>query len=114
MVFLGPAPVSPHCPCTLWWLVLQIVSLEVEHAVAATDVWRPPCGLGLLLDPDQSRPYYIPTDVAAEMAKLPKSPVGAISDHMGARERAVDLEIRLDAMQNWFRHGFVLSAFRWG
>ncbi|KAI0125684.1 hypothetical protein BJ170DRAFT_684939 [Xylariales sp. AK1849] len=39
-------------------------------------------GLKLLLDPDQKRPYWIPTNVEAEMAKLPKDVLDVASDYI--------------------------------
>ncbi|EXJ69341.1 uncharacterized protein A1O5_07377 [Cladophialophora psammophila CBS 110553] len=38
----------------------------------------------LLLDPEQPRPYFIPTNIEAEMAKLPKPVVDVASDYMRA------------------------------
>ncbi|KAH6662561.1 hypothetical protein B0J14DRAFT_707549 [Halenospora varia] len=41
-------------------------------------------GLKLLLDPDQPRPYFIPTNIQAEIAKLPKPVLEVASDYMRA------------------------------
>jgi hypothetical protein len=41
-------------------------------------------GLKLLLDPDQPRPYYIPTNIPAELAKLPKSTLEVATDYLRA------------------------------
>ncbi|KAI0965133.1 Hsp70 family protein-like protein [Xylaria arbuscula] len=41
-------------------------------------------GLKLLLDPDQKRPYWIPTDPGAEIAKLPKPVVEVAADYIKA------------------------------
>jgi hypothetical protein len=41
-------------------------------------------GLKLLLDPDQPRPYFIPTNIQAEIAKLPKTVLEVASDYMRA------------------------------
>ncbi len=38
----------------------------------------------MLLDPDQNRPYWIPSDPHADIAKLPKPVVEVASDYMKA------------------------------
>ncbi|KEZ46799.1 hypothetical protein SAPIO_CDS0097 [Scedosporium apiospermum] len=41
-------------------------------------------GLKLLLDPEQRRPYFIPTNIPAELAKLPKSTLDVATDYLRA------------------------------
>jgi hypothetical protein len=41
-------------------------------------------GLKLLFDPGQPRPYFVPTNIEAEMAKLPKPVIEVATDYMRA------------------------------
>ncbi|KEZ45057.1 hypothetical protein SAPIO_CDS2479 [Scedosporium apiospermum] len=59
-------------------------------------------GLKLLLDPEQKRPYYIPTDIKAEMAKLPKSVLDVAADYMKAIFSHALQEIVSDAIDPSF------------
>lgn len=59
-------------------------------------------GLKLLLDPEQSRPYYIPTNVEAEMAKLPKTVLEVASDYMGAVFQHAMKEIESESLDPSF------------
>lgn len=70
--------------------------------------------LKLLLDPDQPRPYLVPTYVEDEIARLPKSPVEVISDYMGAIFKHAIAEIEAESLDpafldNFERH-FVLTV----
>ncbi|KAK1831182.1 hypothetical protein QBC39DRAFT_372068 [Podospora conica] len=62
--------------------------------------------LKLLLDPDQPRPYLVPTHVEDEMAKLPKSPVEVISDYIGAMFKHAIVEIDSESLDPTFLDNF--------
>jgi len=62
--------------------------------------------LKLLLDPDQPRPYFIPRDAEAELAKIPKAPVDAISDYMGAIFKHALAEIKSTSLDPSFIDSF--------
>lgn len=59
-------------------------------------------GLKLLLDPDQPRPYYIPTNIQAEMAKLPKPVLEVASDYMRALFQHALKEIESESLDPSF------------
>jgi hypothetical protein len=63
-------------------------------------------GLKLLLDPDQDRPYFIPTNIQAEMAKLPKSVLEVASDYMKAMFDHALKEIEYESLDPSFLDGF--------
>lgn len=59
-------------------------------------------GLKLLLDPEQQRPYWIPTNIEAEMAKLPKDVLEVAADYMKAI-----FDHALSEIENGYMPGFV-------
>ena len=63
-------------------------------------------GFKLLLDPDQPRPYYIPYDLKAENARLPKTAVEVTSDYMRAIFRHAITEIECESLDKTFLAGF--------
>ncbi|TGJ87961.1 hypothetical protein E0Z10_g854 [Xylaria hypoxylon] len=68
---------------------------ELQYAPGSTDTFKwgyeleqslkeKVVGLKLLLDPDLKRPYWIPSDPHAEIAKLPKAVVDVAADYLKA------------------------------
>lgn len=62
--------------------------------------------LKLLLDPDQPRPYLVPTYVKTEMERLPKPPVDIISDYIGAIFKHAVAEIERESLDDSFLDNF--------
>jgi len=59
-------------------------------------------GLKLLLDPHQPRPYFIPTNIEAEIAKLPKPVLEVASDYIGAIFQHAMKEIESESLDPSF------------
>jgi hypothetical protein len=60
----------------------------------------------LLFDPEQPRPYFVPTNVEAETAKLPKSVVDVASDYMRAIFQHAIKEIESNYLDPEFLNNF--------
>lgn len=70
-------------------------------------------GLKLLLDPDQKRPYWIPYDPHAEIAKLPKPVVEVAADYMKAIFQHAITEIEKGYMPGFidgFKKQYILTV----
>ncbi|KAK5636412.1 hypothetical protein RRF57_012125 [Xylaria bambusicola] len=70
-------------------------------------------GLKLLLDPDQKRPYWIPTDPHAEIAKLPKPVVEVAADYIKAIFQQALSEVEkgyLPGFLDGFKKQYVLTV----
>lgn len=63
-------------------------------------------GLKLLLDPDQPRPYFIPNNIQAEMAKLLKPVLEVVSDYMKAVFDHALKEIESESLDPSFLESF--------
>ena len=70
-------------------------------------------GLKLLLDPNQKRPYWIPTDPHAEIAKLPKPVVEVAADYIKAIFQQAVSEVEkgyLPGFLDGFKKRYVLTV----
>ena len=97
--------IVPKAPTVIQYDVDSKTSFKWGYEVDQLDENKI-ANLKLLLDPDQPRPYFIPTDAEAEMAKLPKSPVEVISDYMGVIFKHAIAEIEGESLDPKFLDGF--------
>ncbi|KAF2968060.1 hypothetical protein GQX73_g5510 [Xylaria multiplex] len=70
-------------------------------------------GLKLLLDPDLERPYWIPYDPSAEIAKLPKPVVDVVSDYLKAIFQHAIAEVEksyLPGFVDGFKKQYILTV----
>ncbi|OXV10443.1 hypothetical protein Egran_01797 [Elaphomyces granulatus] len=78
----GEDLIAPKVPTVIRYDPGSTTSFQWGYEITSLD--DKITALKLLLDPDQPRPYFIPTNVEVEMVKLPKTVLEVASDYMGA------------------------------
>jgi len=100
----GEDLIAPKVPTVIRYDPGSTTSFQWGYEITSLD--DKITGLKLLLDPDQPRPYFIPTNVEAEMAKLPKTVLEVASDYMGAVFKHALKEIESDSLDPSFLESF--------
>jgi hypothetical protein len=100
----GEDLIAPKVPTVIRYDPGSTTSFQWGYEITSLD--DKITGLKLLLDPDQPRPYFIPTNVEAEMAKLPKTVLEVASDYMGAVFQHALKEIESESLDPSFLESF--------
>jgi hypothetical protein len=96
----GEATIAPKTPTVIKYDPGSIDSFKWGYELDMLDDRI--SGLKLLLDPNQPRPYFIPTNVEAELAKLPKPVLDVASDYIGAVFQHAMKEIESESLDSSF------------
>jgi hypothetical protein len=100
----GEDIIAPKVPTVIRYDPGSTTSFQWGYEITSLD--DKITALKLLLDPDQPRPYFIPTNVEVEMAKLPKTVLEVASDYMGSVFKHALKEIKSESLDPSFLESF--------